>query len=214
MIRAVVFDLDGLLSDTERLHCKAYQQALDELGVELGEAEYAEHWIRSGKGIVDFLKLRELAHEPAAVRRRKASLYRALVTECVQPMPGAVELLRRLHGKMPLALATSAYGDDARCVLRALDIEKYFDVIVSSDDVRRVKPHPDLFLLAAKKLGVAPSECVVLEDAEKGILAAASAGMKVIAVPTEHTRTNDFSRATWVVPSLDEVDETLIAALS
>ena len=129
-------------------------------------------------------------------------------------MPGALELVAMLHGKKRLALATSSYGNTAWPILRRLDLERYFEAVATNESVARVKPHPDLFLHVAERMGVAPAECVVLEDAEKGVLAAHAAGMKVIAVPTPHTRGNDFSRATRVVSSLTEVTLPLLDSLA
>ena len=212
-VSAVIFDLDGLLSDTECLHCEAYRLALAEVGVALGEDEYARHWIQSGLGIADFVTRRRLPHDPLALRRRKAAVYRDLLSTSLRPMPGAVEVLERLRGVKRMAVATSAYGEDARRVLAALGIAGFFEAVVAGDDVARIKPHPDVFLLAAGRLGVPPAACVVLEDAEKGVTAARAAGMRVVAVPNRHTAGNDFSRATRVVTSLHEVDAALLDAL-
>jgi beta-phosphoglucomutase-like phosphatase (HAD superfamily) len=98
-------------------------------------------------------------------------------------------------------------------VLQGLDIAHYFQAIVSGLDVARVKPAPDIFLAAARRVGARSSECVVLEDAEKGILAAHEAGMACIAVPNEHTRSHDFSKATRICASLNEITLELIDEL-
>lgn len=212
-ITTVIFDLDGLLSDTERLHREAYRDVLAKFGVPLTDVTYTEHWIRLGRGITDFLRDKEPTLDPGAIRDLKAERYHHLVHSKVQPMPGALELLRLLKGKRVLALASSAYPDAVAAVIDTLDIRPFFKVIASSGNVKRVKPFPDIFLYTAKTLGVAPGECVVLEDAEKGVIAAAEAGMACIAVPNEFTRNNDFSRATRVVPSLDQVTLELLDSL-
>jgi HAD superfamily hydrolase (TIGR01509 family) len=129
------------------------------------------------------------------------------------PMPGALALIATLHGQKRLGLATSSYRENVELILRRLDLARYFEAVATNESVARVKPHPDLFLHVAERLGATASECVVLEDAEKGVLAARAAGMKVIAVPTPHTRGNDFSKATRVVPSLTEVTLPLLDAL-
>jgi beta-phosphoglucomutase len=213
MISTVIFDLDGLLTDTERLHCQAWRQTLADQGIEVSEAEYAEHWIRAGLGIDGFVRLRGLPHDPDVLRRSKMGAYVALLETSLCLMPGALALVETLHGKKRLALATSSYGDTAELILRRLDLVRYFEVVATNESVARVKPHPDLFLHVAERLGVAAAECVVLEDAEKGVLAAHAAGMKVIAVPTPHTRGNDFSKATRVVSSLAEVTLPLLDSL-
>jgi HAD superfamily hydrolase (TIGR01509 family) len=213
MISTVIFDLDGLLTDTERLHCQAWRETLAGVGVGVSEAEYAEHWIRAGLGIEVFVRRRGLPHDPEVLRRTKLGTFTTLLETSLCPMPGALDLVETLHGTKRLGLATSSFGETARLILRRLDIARYFEAVATNESVARVKPHPDLFLYVAKRLGVAASECVVLEDAEKGVLAAHAAGMKVIAVPTPQTQDNDFSKATRVVSSLTAVTVPLLDSL-
>ena len=213
MITSVIFDLDGLLADTERLHRQAYREVLAPLGIVLDDAKYVEHWIRLGRGIADLLREMGSAVDPAIVRRGKAARYRELVRSSVRPMPGVPAVFLRLRGRKRMALASSSYPDAVACVIDTLGIRAYFESISAHDDVAKVKPAPDLFLHAAASLRVKPAACVVLEDAEKGILAAVRAGMKCIAVPNEYTRHNDFSGASRVVESLDEVTIELIESL-
>jgi HAD superfamily hydrolase (TIGR01509 family) len=121
-----------------------------------------------------------------------------------------LDLLEFLSGKAKMALASSSYRDAVDGVLAGLDIARYFDVIVSGLDVTHVKPAPDIFLKAANDLGVAPSECLVLEDAEKGVIAAHRAGMRCVAIPNEYTRHHDFSKATKICSSLKDVTPELL----
>ncbi|MBA4386775.1 MAG: hypothetical protein C0404_02270 [Verrucomicrobia bacterium] len=213
MITAVIFDLDGLLSDTEKLHRRAYREVLWEIGAELSDETYAEHWIRLGKGIGDFIAERKLAVSPDLIRARKSEKYNELVAKYAEPMPGAVELLKLLHGRKTIALASSSYRDSVEAVLGALGIAHFFQATVSGSEVELKKPHPDIFLLAARMINTSPANCVVLEDAEKGVIAAVAAGMKCIAVPNEHTRPHDFSKATRVAGSLREVSLEMIDSL-
>jgi len=213
MIPAVIFDLDGLLADTECLHCRAYQMALLEHGVELEDADYAEHWVRFGKGIADWLSLRGFALDPHALRLRKAEHYLNLLESSLRPMDGAVELLEAFHGRTKIALASSSYPDAIDGVLSGLGIAHFFEVIVSGLDVAQVKPAPDIFLKAAGDLGVEPSQCLVFEDAEKGVMAAHLAGMRCIAVPNQHTRHHDFSKATKVCASLRDITDDFLRSL-
>lgn len=213
-ISALIFDLDGLLADTERLHCQAYQMTFLEQGITLQELDYCEHWVRFGLGIVDWVNLHDLTIDPHALRLRKSEHYSALLSSSLRPMDGALDLLNALHGQIRFALASSSYRDAIDGVLAGLNIAHFFDVIVSGLDVPAVKPAPDIFLKAAHELDVRPEECLVLEDAEKGVLAAYSAGMRCIAVPNDYTRHHDFSKATMVCSSLKEVTPTLLRSLA
>lgn len=214
MITTVIFDLDGLLADTEKLHWRAYHEALKAHGAVLAESEYVEHWVRAGKGIGDWVAQCGLNLDPLALRAHKSKRYLELLATELRPMAGALELLEKLRGKKTLALASSSYRDAVDGVLRGLDIGRYFQAIVSGLDVARVKPAPDIFLAAARQVGALPRQCLVLEDAEKGVLAARKAGMSCIAVPTEQTRHHDFSQATRICSSLKEITLELIDSLS
>ena len=213
MISTVIFDLDGLLADTEKLHRGAYKKVFSELNVELSDEEYEDHWIRWGKGIDAFVEQRNLAIDPKLIRRNKAVLYGQMVRSDVEPMPGARDLLCSLKGKKRLALATSSYPRDAHTVLDTLGFVDFFSYVATKGNVERIKPYPDIFLHVANQMNVPPEQCLVIEDAEKGILAADAAGMKSIAVPNEHTMFNDFSKATVVLNSLDEINCELIDQL-
>ena len=213
MISALIFDLDGLLSDTELLHCQAYQMAFAERGVVLHSEDYAEHWIRKGNGIIDWVDQQGFTLDPHALRVRKSQHYLDLLKSSLRPMDGALELLDSLHGKFRIALASSSYRDAVEGVLAGLRIASHFEVVVSGLDVAKVKPAPDIFLLTARALQVDPAECLVFEDAEKGVIAAHRAGMRCIAVPNDFTRHHDFSLATQICASLREINLELLTAL-
>ncbi len=213
MITTVIFDLDGLLADTERLHCQAYQMALLEHGVPLTEADYGEHWVRCGKGIYEWVGQQGLELDPGGLRARKATHYQELLRSSLRPMEGAEALLNRLTGNMRIGLASSSYRDAVDGVIYGLGFANYFETIVSGLDVARVKPAPDIFLETANRLGVAPTECAVLEDAEKGVLAAHAAGMRCVAVPNDYTRQHDFSKASHICSSLNDVTVNLLRDL-
>lgn len=213
MIRALLFDLDGLLTDTERLHMESYQQCFGEVGVEISNDFYTEHWIRRGLNVDAFCALQKLPYAPAVMRDRKKEIYHRLVRERAALMPGARAVLERFDGRMEMALVTSTYRDSAAEVLAAVDVARHFDPVITGNDVVRQKPDPECFLLAAHRLGVMANECLVLEDAEKGIVATHSAGMFSVAVPNSFTANNDFTLATRILTSLDEVTDELLAGL-
>ena len=213
MIKAIICDMDGLLSDTETLHIGSYKEVFRDLGIVFSDEIYKAHWIRDGKGIADYVREYNLHFDLDNIREMKKTAFLRLVKHEVQPMPGAASFLRRFHGTYPLALASSSYRYGVDGVLAGLGLTHFFDHILSKECVTNLKPAPDIFLKAADKLGVSPEECVVLEDAEKGIRAAHAAGMYSIAIPTEYTISNEFSLASVICNSLDEVTHELIGSL-
>lgn len=123
-------------------------------------------------------------------------------------MPGLYELLERLkQKKIMLAVASSSGLEIIHAVLKAISCESYFDLLVSGTEVKRGKPYPDIFLKVASVLRVDPSECLVLEDSESGVVAGRKAGMNVIAVANQYTAEHDFSLANVVLGSLSQIGD-------
>ncbi|UCE24638.1 MAG: HAD family phosphatase [Candidatus Zixiibacteriota bacterium] len=214
MITTVICDLDGLLADTEKHHMKAYQETLLNHGIELSDQEYISHWIRNGLGIADFIKKYRLELDPHQTHSQKMVRYREKVAGQIEPMPGAMTFLGSVHGEKRLAVASNSYRDNVELVLDRLGIADLFEAILTRDDAGRTKPAPDIFIRTAEMLGEPVSSCIVIEDAQKGVEAAYRAGMKCIAVPNAYTAEDDFSRATVVVASLEDVTVDLIDSLN
>lgn len=117
-------------------------------------------------------------------------------------MPGLLEILEAFRTRLKLAVATGAQREFLDIALDTLRIRGYFDVLQTADGLERGKPDPDIYLIACRRLGLPPGECIVLEDARNGVLAGKAAGCPVIAVPNDYTRGQDFSDADWVEPDL------------
>jgi HAD superfamily hydrolase (TIGR01509 family) len=128
-------------------------------------------------------------------------------------MPSVQETLRRLAPSCALTVATNSYREHLDSVLQKFGLDSFFPVTVARQDYKLAKPQPDAFLTAAKKLGLPPSRCVVIEDTYKGVMAATNAGMACIAVPNDYTRRNDFSRASLILPSLRELTPEIVCSL-
>jgi len=210
----VIFDLDGVLIDSEGLQYKSYSKVLERWDIHVSKEIYSQHWIAAGRGPEYAVATFGLPLEPDEIRALKHPVYHEILRAEVALMPGVVAALERLHARFPIALATNSIRHDVDFVMDHFGLRRFFTAIVTRDDYRGAKPEPDAFLAAARHLDLAPAACVVIEDAHKGVLAAHRAGIPVIAVPNEWTRTNDFSLADRTVASLDEITVELIEELT
>jgi HAD superfamily hydrolase (TIGR01509 family) len=211
--RGVIFDLDGVLIDSEGLYYRAYSEVLKPYGVTVSREEYEEHWIAQGTGPEYIVAKHNLPVAPDELRRLRSPIYLQLLATEVTLMPCVKEVLARLAPQFALTVATNTNREHLDFVLRRMGIDHFFPVTVARQDYRGAKPQPDAFLTAAEKLGLAPERCVVVEDTYKGVLAAVNAGIRCVAVPNEYTRRNDFGRASLVLSSLKELTPEVVQSL-
>lgn len=210
--QAVIFDLDGVLLDSEPLHHRAANAVLIEDGhPPLSLAEYRRYlgttdddlWrdLRTTRGLTrphEHYVLRFDDHILAAYRKHAT------------PAPGAIDLLDWLTSLgLPLTVASSSRSRWVETCLHTIGIRRYFDRVVGGDMVARGKPDPEIFLLAARQLRAEPARCVVFEDSPAGVAAATRAGMRTVAVCTEYTPPGLVQGADFTVNSLDEVSRAL-----
>ena len=215
MLQAVIFDMDGVIADTEPLHTRAYLSVLKTFGIHVSDDQYRETITEQGKTIAAWFV--ELGGDPEDIDelyKRKDEIYFPLLKSQGSPRRGLLDLLSDLREASVLcALATSARRVNAQFILDLFDIRDFFGVVLALEDVTHVKPHPEVFLLALKHLSVLPHTTIILEDAPKGIRAALDAGIPVVAVPTPWTRHCAFDGAALVVDSLEELSVTRLNGL-
>ena len=204
--RAVIWDLDGTLIDSSHYHWEAWQAVMEAENFRLTYEQYVADF---GKRNDEILRGRLGADLPddfiARVSYAKEEVYRDLIrTKGLELLPGAAYWLERLKAEGWLqALATSAPRGNIDAVFAALGLEKFFDAVISSEEVKAGKPEPDVFLAAAARMDVDPRDCIVVEDAPAGVEAARRAGMKSVGVLTTHREL----KADLVAPRLDQLPE-------
>jgi HAD superfamily hydrolase (TIGR01509 family) len=205
-LRAVVFDLDGLLVNSEDLYEQAGETVLRRRG-KTYDAALREQMM--GRPVVDALQLMIDCHsltdplEDLMCECRE--VLEALMATSLAPMPGVEELLDQLQAEnVPVAVATSATREYADHVLTRLNLKHRFRFILTADDIARGKPDPEVYLLAAKRLGIAPFQMLVLEDSANGCRAAVAAGAFTVAVPNRHTREHIFAGARFIADTLGD----------
>lgn len=201
--RAVIFDMDGVLINSEPLHFLATQEILALHGVEMSEADYYGRYIVYSDWEIMELLLPDAPARPAATQA-KSRRYLELVASGIPPFPDGLGLLMRTDG-WRVALATGSMRHEAELALGSLGIRERFHAIVTREDCVNGKPHPEPFLRAAGELGVCPARCVVIEDSPGGIQAAKSAGMACVAV-THSCAREQLREADLVVDDLGRVD--------
>jgi HAD superfamily hydrolase (TIGR01509 family) len=215
-IEAVLFDLDGLMVDSETHALATWRTVMARRGVELDQATidamFGQRLDTTARMLVERFAL---ADDPRALGAEKSALQIERLDGNITAMPGLFELIDALDVRgMKRAVASSGVRPYVEAVLDAIGLAGRFAVVVTGDDVARGKPAPDVFLRAAERLNVRPPACLALEDAPNGIAAAKAAGMHCVAVPNTFTRTLDLSAADSIFPSLHAVRDALDTMLS
>jgi HAD superfamily hydrolase (TIGR01509 family) len=211
---AVIFDMDGVLVDGEPLHFEAVNELMAEEGASITLEQYKPYMgTRAGwtEMVRDFGLSQPYEHYSARYRELILARYR----ERSEPLPGALELVRGIRRRgLPLAVASSSIRPWVEACLDKLGLHGEFDEIISGSDVTNGKPDPEIYLLAAQRLGANPAHCLAFEDAPAGIQSAKSAGMTVWAVRTEYTRGLDLPGPHREFDSLTDVELDAIVAVA
>lgn len=218
MIRAVIFDLDDTIVDSESLHKKAWESVLKGYGHSIDEIPQKMRESQMGKRVIDnvfetvlFLGIVE---NPKIVYKKRLDLFLKLVNEKLIVKPGLIPLLTSLKkNKYILAVASSGSKMYVNLVLKKFNLGKYFTIVLTGNDVIHGKPNPEIFLSAIKQLRISPDECVVIEDAKVGIEAAKAAGCKCVAIETPFTPLRDLALADKIVSSLTEISPKMLKEL-
>jgi HAD superfamily hydrolase (TIGR01509 family) len=213
-LRAVVFDLDGLMVNTEDLYRRAGGEVLRRRGKPYDEALFSAMMGRPPKIALGIMKeWHALQDSVEALGLECGELLVPIIREHLAPMPGLLDLLNALEkGAIPKAIATSSPRVFLTEVLGRFGWQDRFDFLLTCEDVTHGKPNPEIYLAAAARHGRLPGEVLVLEDSQAGCQAAVAAGAFAVAVPSEYSRSHDFSGAAFVANTL--ADPAIYAALS
>ncbi len=212
--KAVIFDFDNILVDSEPFHYEAYNIVFAKRGHELDREEYWLEWTSKGGGAEGEIARYDLPMNADDIRSEKDPIYSEFCRTRIVMFPEAREIVETFHRSgYTLAIASGSYERDIRTIIAKNGIESYFAAVVGKDGIQRTKPHPETFLKACSLIDTRPADCLAIEDAEKGVRAAKEAGMDVIVIETELTRGFDFSGADLVLPDLGrlraDLDEIL-----
>ncbi|HAV43631.1 TPA: hypothetical protein DCX15_06435 [bacterium] len=217
MIEAVIFDMDGLMVDTESFYTQAITEVANKRGREFTLKLKQEMMGRQGiESMTIFKEQLELEETPLELLEERSKIFGGLLNASrIEPLPGLLKLLDELRKEgIRRAIASSSKRCWIEIIVSRFGLDGEFEVIVSGDDVRYGKPDPEIYLLTARRLGLSPENCLVLEDAPVGVIAAKKAGMYCIVCPNQFSQGLDFSLADTVVNSLEDVTLNLITNLT
>lgn len=217
-IKAVVFDFDGVLADSEPLHLRSYQEVLSPLGVTLARDEYYEQYLGfDDEGV--FTNVAQAhgwpmdAQRLAALIEEKCRIFDEIIASGDLLYPTSSACVERMAARFPLGIASGALRHEIEAILRAGRLDRHFRFIVASGDTPESKPAPDPYRRAAELHGLPASSCLAVEDSRWGIESAKAAGLWCIAITNTYPR-EQLLTADLVIDSLDELTPELVSSMS
>ncbi len=203
ILKALIFDMDGLMIDSERLYWQVEMELARSYGKEVKEETL---WKMMGRrpieGMRIFVEDLGLPISPEDALALRDTRMRGKYRDESDAMPGLFHILDTFYGKLDLAVCTGAQREFMEIVVDRLETREQFDVLQASDEIKKGKPDPEIYLITCAKLGVEPRDCIVLEDSSNGALAAKRADCYTIAVPSEYSRGQDFGFVDFVASDL------------
>ncbi|HEU4390467.1 MAG TPA: HAD family phosphatase [Blastocatellia bacterium] len=209
--KAILWDNDGVLVDTEHLYFRATRDVLASIGIELTVEMYVDLFLVDGKGAWHLAEQTGLTrNEVNLLRQRRNDAYKESLDGASTLIDGVNEALEALSGKFVMGVVTSSEREHFNIIHRSTGILDYFEFIIASGDYTRHKPDPEPYQVAVARTGFGTAECVAIEDSARGLASANRAGVECIVIPNQLTRTSDFSAARKILTSIHELPATLI----
>lgn len=210
MVKAILWDNDGVLVDTERYFFQATRDILFEAGMELTLERFIEFSLVKGYGLWEYIRAGGLdTSECEALRVKRNRRYTELLTGTPTLIDGVRETLASMHGRYVMGVVTSSQREHFEVIHRYTGLLDYFDFVITSDDCEHTKPHPEPYIKGLGKTGVSPGECVAVEDSARGLTAANSAGLSCLMIPHALTDPGTYRGDFVVLESIRDVEKNL-----
>jgi HAD superfamily hydrolase (TIGR01509 family) len=214
MIKAILWDNDGVLVDTEGLYFQATREILTRVDVDLTKKLYAEYLLKQGKGAWHLAAERGAPpDEIDRMRDERDARYEQLLRQGNTVIDGVQKTLANLHGQYKMGIVTSSRPAHFEIIHRSTGLLQYFDFVVTSRAFTHYKPHPEPYLVGLERIGYSKDECVVIEDSPRGLAAANAAGIRCLVIPNGLAAKEDFSGAYMVLSDITDVTPELLKSI-
>ncbi|WP_370476507.1 HAD family hydrolase [Tamlana flava] len=209
MLKAIIFDMDGVIIDSEPLHIRAYNNMFKEVGIKVSSALYesftGQSTINICKRLCDTFNLNESPEDLVALKRKHYRQFFDSDSDLAL-INGVLDLIKSYHENgLTLVLGSSASMDGINLIFERFDLNKYFKAKLSGGDLKQSKPHPEIFIKSVEATGFRKEECIVIEDSTNGVEAAKAAGIFCVGYDSFHSKNQDYSKADLVIENFEDI---------
>jgi HAD superfamily hydrolase (TIGR01509 family) len=210
MFKAILWDNDGVLVDTEHLYCEATRQVFASAGIALGDDDYRSMFLTGNMGAWHLLTVQGRPEsEIARIREERNDIYSTLLRGRDHAIDGVKDVLQALHGRYAMGVVTSSRRDHFEIIHATSGLLDYFDFVLTREQYANAKPDPEPYRAGIARTGFSPAHCLAVEDTPRGLTAATGAGAKCVVIPNVLTRGGDFAAAYKVLRDIRELPAIL-----